>query len=296
MFPYLRIVILNFNESHYTVELIDQLKRQMFQNFEIVVVDNKSKDEEIEFLKLNLQKHALKVYSNKNLGYSGGNNLGLKYPEKIKVDYFLVLNNDIIIEDVQFIEKMVTGMQDYKSQNVVASSPLIDTISSGLPLKEQIQVRRIMSLTDTFLINIPLFNPVTKSKFNHFIYRNEMPYPGKMLLCDSINGAAFIIDGDFIRANNYLDEGTFLYYEEIVLGKQILNKGKTCLLNGTTSIQHLQGASTKNSGKKINRKMEKYKYESGIYYLKKYEGMGSLGEKLYIMLSELSIFIKSLIR
>ena len=59
MFPYLRIVILNFNESHYTVELIDQLKRQTFQNFEIVVVDNKSKDEEIEFLKLN-KKHKFK--------------------------------------------------------------------------------------------------------------------------------------------------------------------------------------------------------------------------------------------
>lgn len=296
MFPYLRVVILNFNESHFTVELVDQLKKQTFQNFEIVVVDNKSKNEEIDFLKSNLQKHALTVFSDKNLGYSGGNNLGLKYPEKIQVDYFLVLNNDIIIEDDQFIEKMVKGIQDYKSENVVASSPLIDTVSTGLPLKDQIQVRRIMSLKDTFLINIPLFNPFTKTKFNHFIYKNEMPYINKMMLCDSINGAAFIIDGDFIRKNNYLDEGTFLYYEEIILGKQIINAGKICLLNGTTSIKHLQGASTKNSGKKINYKMEKFKYESGVYYLKKYEGMGSLGEKLYIMLSELSIIIKKLIR
>lgn len=292
---FVRIVILNYNGSQFTISLIEQLRKQSFINFEICVVDNASAPHEVKKLKNNLSSDIISIYCDKNLGYAGGNNVGMRYEEKTPVDYFLILNNDIIIEDADFIKIMVHSMTEYKSKNIVASSPLINTISTGIPLEEQIQVRRLLGKWETFLINIPLFKFYTNfSLKSKFLYREDMPFIGKETICDTINGATFIIEGDFARKNNYLDEGTFLYYEEIILGRQIKNSGKTCLLNGLTIIQHLQGISTKSSPKSINVKMEKFKYQSSLYYLRKYDGLGFIGSYIYKGLNEILIFLKRL--
>lgn len=294
---FVRIVILNYNESEYTISLIDQLRKQTFKNWEIVVVDNFSRKEESQIIKDKLPEDVIVIHSNKNLGYAGGNNLGLKYSGKNEIDFFLVLNNDLIIEKIDFIEKMLKSMLKFKNQNVVASSPLIDTISSGIKLSDQIQTRKILSKWSTFLINIPIFKFYTDRKLaSIYLYKDQQPYINKEIICDTINGAAFIIEKDFMVQNNYLDEVTFLYYEEIILGKQIKNAGKTCLLNGKTVVKHLQGISTKSFSKTINVKMERIKYQSSLYYLQKYENLGKLGSCLYVALSEFVIIFKKLIK
>lgn len=294
---FIRIVILNYNESDHTINLINQLRNQTFKNWELVVVDNFSKNNQVQFLKKNLPQDIIAVFSDKNLGYAGGNNLGFRYRGKNEIDYFLVLNNDLIIEDNKLIEKMLKGIFKFKTVNVVASSPLIDTFSTGIELRNQIQTRKILSKWETFLINIPIFKFYTNFKLhNAYLYRNELPYIGKEMLCDTINGAAFLIEKEFIVSNNYLDEGTFLYYEEIILGKQIKDAGKTCLLNGKTVIKHLQGISTKSSTNIINVKMERIKYQSALYYLQKYENLGKISSKIFIALSETVIFLKKVIK
>lgn len=292
---YIRIVILNYNESKYTIELIRSLKNQVFKNFEIIVVDNNSSYEEKKILRDNLSEDIYVIYSEDNKGYSGGNNLGLRYQGQKKIDYHLVLNNDIIVEDSKFIITLLEGMLYGKSKNVAASSPLIDTVSLRIPIERQIQVRRLLSKWDTFVVNIPLFNLFTKKLKYYFLYEKEKPYLEKQMLCDTINGAAFMIENEFLKNNNYLDEGTFLYYEEIILGKQIKEKGMTCMLNGNTSIKHLQGLSTKSCKKNINVNMERFKYKSSLYYLKKYENLGFICSLTYVILSELSILLKKII-
>jgi GT2 family glycosyltransferase len=294
---FLRVIILNYNESNYTISLIEQLRKQTFSNLEIVVVDNFSKMEELQIINDNLPDDVIIIYSDKNLGYSGGNNLGFKYLGKNEIDYFLVLNNDIIIEEIDFIEKMVSSMQMNRHLGVVASSPLVDTVSSGLDLSQQIQTRRILSKWNTVLINIPLFKFYTNLKLvNVYLYKDYFPFVGKEFICDTINGAAFIVEKDFIVENNYLDEITFLYYEEIVLGRQIKNSGKTCLLNGNTVIKHLQGISTKSSNNRINYQMERFKYQSSLYYLQKYENFGIFFSLVYVFLSEFVIVVKKIIK
>lgn len=290
---FVRITILNYNESNYTLELVEQLKNQTFQNFETVVVDNASNAKEKKILS-QLPQDVTVLYSDENLGYARGNNIGLKYKGVAEPDFHLVLNNDLIIEDPEFILKMVEGIQT--NRNVVASSPLVDTLSTGKQLHEQIQVRRILPPSAMFKLSTPIFTPFINKLTDHFLYRDQMPYLNKYLFCDSINGAAFMINNQFLQENNYLDEGTFLYFEELILGRQIINQNKTCLLNGFTSVKHLQGVSTKSSGKKINTKMERFKYESALYYLKKYDRIGFAQEKLFILLNELSIIAKKILK
>ncbi len=291
---FVRIVILNYNESDFTISLIEQLSHQSFKNFDIIVVDNNSVDLQKQKLRDGINKEVI-IFSKSNLGYAAGNNLGLKYNDGKKVDYYLVLNNDLIIEDDNFILTLLDGMILKKDTGVVASSPLIDTISTNIPIENQIQVRKLLPKFQTFLINIPIFKFITNRWLKReFLYMDDMPFLNKHLICDSINGAAFIIDASFIKVNNYLDEGTFLYYEELILGKQIQLVKKTCLLNGNTYVKHLQGVSSKSNTQNINIKMERFKYKSSLYYLNKYENLGWVGSKLYILLSEFVIFLKKI--
>lgn len=91
------IVVLNFNGLKDTLDCLDSLRRieKDKNSVEIIVVDNASADGSQESL-ANLKDIDL-VISEKNLGYSGGNNLGIKRALGRQADWILVINNDTIV-------------------------------------------------------------------------------------------------------------------------------------------------------------------------------------------------------
>lgn len=292
---FIRIVILNYNSSQYTLDIIKNLETQSYKNYEIVVVDNASKESERQLLKANLPKSILCIYADTNSGYSIGNNLGMRIKIAVEPDYFFVLNNDVIIEDDFLLEQLVASFNWVGPKKVIAISPLVNTLSTKLPLEKQIQVRRVLPTSQLFFVCCTIFKLVTKKSFAQYVYKHEMPYINNYLACDSINGAAFIIEADFMVKNNYLDEGTFLFFEEVILGRQILDAGGTCLLNGKTSLQHLQGMSTKSSVQQLNVQMEKYKRESELYYFQKYCGLNAFYSMFYIFFKKVEVLLKQII-
>ncbi len=292
---FIRIVVLNYNSSQYTLDVIKNLETQSYTNYEIVVVDNASNESERQFLKDNLPKNILCIYADVNSGYSSGNNIGMRIKTEIEPDYFFVLNNDVIIEDDDLLEKLVASFDCVASKKVIAISPLVNTVSTQLPLEKQIQVRRVLPTFQLFFVCCTIFKLFTKNWFAKYVYKKEMPYIDNYLACDSINGAAFIVEAEFMKKNNYLDEGTFLFFEEVILGRQILDAGGTCLLNGKTSLKHLQGMSTKSTAQQLNVRMEKYKRESELYYFQKYCGLNAFYSMLYIFFKKIEVLLKQII-
>ncbi len=90
-------IVLNFNGKADTKECIDSLLLSTYSNLEIVIVDNGSRDESVAFFKANYPSIHL-IESSDNLGYAGGNNLGIRYALEKKADYIFVLNNDTIVD------------------------------------------------------------------------------------------------------------------------------------------------------------------------------------------------------
>jgi GT2 family glycosyltransferase len=292
---FVRIVILNYNNSQYTLDLIENLRTQTYLNFEIIIVDNNSRASEIKILEDQISDHIGCIYSKINLGYAGGNNLGLRYENQKNPDLFFVLNNDVIIKDNDLLLKMVKTFDEHRLKPIYAVSPLIDTISSNIPLEKQIQVRKVLSTFQMYIICCSIFKLFTKKLFAKYIYKNSMPFIDRYLDCESINGAAFMIENEFLKSNNYLDEGTFLFFEEIILGRQIKDLGGICILNGYTSLEHFQGVSTKSNLNKYNFKMENYKIESELYYFKKYCRLGSFYSLLYVFFKKTEMILKLII-
>jgi len=103
------IIILNWNGYKDTAECLESLKKIKYSNYNIIVVDNGSTDGSAEKIE---QNHPdVKLIQNKeNLGFSEGNNIGIREALSGGADYVLLLNNDTIVEP-DFLDKLVEGAE-----------------------------------------------------------------------------------------------------------------------------------------------------------------------------------------
>jgi GT2 family glycosyltransferase len=97
----INIVILNWNSSKDTLELIQSIFDFTFKEYRIIIVDNNSNIENKNILKQFANEHnnIFLILNNNNKGYTGGNNIGYNYIVKNKLDgNILILNPDIRIQ------------------------------------------------------------------------------------------------------------------------------------------------------------------------------------------------------
>lgn len=287
-----RVIILNYNTARYTIDLVSKIKNQIYTNFEIVVVDNNSKVSDYLYLVNHLDKDICLIKSVSNLGYSAGNNLGFKFDSINPIDYFLILNSDLIVDDIHLVEKLVVGFKLNSDKPIYASSPLVKSSHNNQPSHSQIQVRKLLSTGQLFFLSFSIFKKLFPSIFKKYIYFDAMPFNNKYLIADTINGAAFMISRKFLESINYLDENVFLYHEELILGKQIQNAGGVCVLNGYTEVTHLQGISTKSTPKSLILEMERHKYFSEAYFFEEYLHINKFFVKVFCFLKELELLFK----
>ncbi len=144
--PFVSIIVLNWNGGNDTIECVASLLKITFTKFNLIIVDNGSDDSSVEkidqYLSEDQKKQKLTqpinrlfsenikeitqystnsgmivdfIICNKNYGFAKGNNIGLNYALKIyDPDYFLILNNDTIV-DPDFLAELVNiGESDSK--------------------------------------------------------------------------------------------------------------------------------------------------------------------------------------
>jgi hypothetical protein len=103
--PKVSIILLNLNNYNDTRDCLASLQKVWYSNFDVVVVDNGSSDDSC--LRLTRQFPSVHfVASKENLGFAGGNNLGIKSALQGGPDYVLLLNNDTIV-DPSFLHNLV---------------------------------------------------------------------------------------------------------------------------------------------------------------------------------------------
>ncbi len=107
--PLISTVILNWNGKEYLYPCIQSVKRQTYPNIEIILVDNASADDSVEYIK-NLLPDLRLIINQQNIGYGGGNNRGIREAEG---RYIFVLNSDTEIDEkcVEFLWRGMEGDQ-----------------------------------------------------------------------------------------------------------------------------------------------------------------------------------------
>jgi len=109
--PHISIVVLNWNGVEDTLACLDSLAALTYPNFNVVVVDNGSTDVSLTRLRPYTAPYLLTLLeTGRNLGYAGGNNVGIRYALEQGAHFVLVLNNDTTVAP-DLLEQLVKSAQ-----------------------------------------------------------------------------------------------------------------------------------------------------------------------------------------
>lgn len=104
--PRVTFVILNWNQCEMTLDCLDSLSKLDYQNFDVIIVDNGSTDNSVERIQLAYPECTI-LGNQENLGYSEGNNVGIRHALKHHPEYIFLLNNDTYV-DSKLLSELIT--------------------------------------------------------------------------------------------------------------------------------------------------------------------------------------------
>lgn len=247
------IVILNYNDSENTILMLEDIKK--FKSLHaIIIVDNHSTDDSVKKLKSYENKKIKIVEADENRGYAAGNNIGIRYLiENFDIDNIIISNPDIIVTEADILKLT----QDLKKKDVALIAPTIKepkAISRGWHLP---------TFASELLSNIPYFHFLE----NKILSYKEEAYKNELTQVEVVKGCFFIIKKDVFEAINFFDENTFLYYEEIIIGKKLKEYGFKTYVDNTVTVIH---ALSQSVDKSINRINKLKILKSSQFYYEKY--------------------------
>jgi GT2 family glycosyltransferase len=116
--PLISIVLVNFNGFEDTVECIKSIMNIEYDNYNVIVVDNGSTTKpDVQALHF-IQNNSKYIRLDKNLGFSGGNNVGIEEAIKNGADYILLLNNDTVVS-TSFLDVLVSEAKQRNNNAIV---------------------------------------------------------------------------------------------------------------------------------------------------------------------------------
>ncbi len=115
------VITLNYNQNDYTLACINSLLNSNYDNFQVFLIDNGSTKQNYLTLKKQLPKDDRILLSRleENRGYVGGINFGLQEVKKLSPDYFLIMNNDTIIDQKAIIH-LVEACKKFEDKAIVS--------------------------------------------------------------------------------------------------------------------------------------------------------------------------------
>ena len=259
------IVILNYNNWKDTEACLQSIKSaNISMTYKVYVVDNASVVPIPQELEEYISQHSEIVYmqSNKNTGYSAGNNLGIRAALSDQCEFVVISNNDIL-----FNPDVIETLHDYliKKPNVGIVAPMIRLYSGEL---QEINLGCKMTVAGKykfFFRKTPLGFLSKKFVSQFQLNPNNIKEPTKVF---AVSGCFFMISSKCLEKIGLFDENVFLYDEEYILGSKMEEAGLQTILLSNIEVIHKHGQSTKSN--------KAFSYicliESEMYYFKKYVG------------------------
>lgn len=193
--PKVVIIVLNWNGRDDTLACLASLSGIDYPVYEVIVVDNGSCDDSVPVI-ASVYPQATLIETGANLGYVGGNNIGLEHAKTMGADYALLLNNDTEVAP-DFLNLMVEVAEVDAAIGIVGPTIYYfdrpDVIwSAGGSID--------WDWGDTRMVNLDV---VDQGQFS------LLPRP-----VDFVSGCAMLIKMSLLDQMGFLDPRFFAYYEE----------------------------------------------------------------------------------
>ena len=230
--PSVAIVSVNYNQTGLTAEMLASLQRAGLHDWcEVYVVDNASRVDGSAAL-ARAFPWVRTLRSDRNLGFAGGNNLAIR---RTRADYVFLLNNDALVEP-GVVEGLVSRFGDSDEDSPSAPLGAVSPVIYDYPRAAAAPVIQYAGAT--------ALSPVTGR--NTTLHRGapagrqgtglrEVAYA---------HGAAMMVSRAALEAAGLLEEGFFLYYEELDWCDRIRAAGFAIALDADRAVWHRESVST----------------------------------------------------
>ena len=219
----LSIITINYNGLKDTCELIESLPLED-KSIEVIVVDNASAQDEATIIEERYPQVKI-IRSKKNLGFAGGNNLGIK---AAKGKYLFFLNNDTLLKpQTSDIRSLISRLE---------TSPKIGMVCPKIRFtwgKQLIQFAGYTPLSPITMRN----KAIGCGEVDHGQYNTAHPTP-------YAHGAAMMIKREVIEKAGLMPECYFLYYEELDWSMMIRRAGYDIWYEPACTIFHKESQTT----------------------------------------------------
>jgi GT2 family glycosyltransferase len=221
--PATSIITINFHQEAVTIALLESVaKHYNGKDVEVILVDNGAEKNQEEIFTPHFGNIKY-IQSKENLGFAGGNNLGIK---QATGDYIFLLNNDTELP-AGCIESLCTEFEN--NPNIGLLSPLLLYFDR----KDVIQYAGFTT------VNHLTGRNATIGELDH----NEGQYAEKSYQTGYCHGAALMCRKVDLLKAGLMDENYFLYYEELDWCEKFKKTGKQIWFTGKTHVYHKESIS-----------------------------------------------------
>lgn len=265
----LTIVIINYRTANMVIDCLETLLPQLDnESSRVSLIDNDSGDGSDKIIKAWIEEHDKNslvnfIKSESNLGFSGGNNIGIN---TIESDYYLLLNSDTLLRK-DSIKKLLNTASRHKDAGLI--SPRLewpDGTGQESCFRFHTPISELLGAAQTGFIDR--------------IFKNTkvaLPVQTKIIYPEWTSFACVLIRHEVLQKIGLMDDGYFMYFEDAEFCFRTRKAGWKILHDPSASVVHLRGGSSPvKENTKLKKRLPKYYYESRARYFYQLYGWSGL--------------------
>ncbi|GFO68111.1 glycosyl transferase [Geomonas limicola] len=219
------IILLNWNGIQDTLECLESCRALTYRSAQIVVVDNASSDGSEDLLRQRYPDLPV-LQTGSNLGYAGGNNVGIRYALERGADYVWLLNNDTTVHP-EALSELVRVAETEREAGILGSKilsyadPKLIWFAGGWVQADRGETGHVgLGVPD-----LGQFDAVTDTGY--------------------VTGCSLLVKREVIEKIGTMDEGYFLYFEESEWCLRAKRQGYRLLYTPGSVVWHKESVSTR---------------------------------------------------
>lgn len=267
-------VVLHYNTIDETNLCVESIRENCIgSDYEVIVVDNASPNKTGLNLKEKYEKidNINVILLDENIGFANGNNIGVNRAKECGCDFVCCLNNDVLLLDSKFCEKMEEAYAEYGSAiigpRIILNHGTIQNIRGPLKQKEDyIEELRWLNKEYSYLIENNRFYISFKDRIKDIIpnsilnwWKNIKHKNENKTIIENIvlHGCCVVFTPSFLKKCSGFDSRTFLYHEEELLFLMAKKNNLKTLYWPIVEVRHLEDAATNSM---FDNSVEKMKF------------------------------------
>lgn len=258
------IIIVNYKTPELTVECMNSLCSQLDQIKDaVIIVDNCSGDDSIGIIERGIEKNGLSgvasvIPAPHNNGFSYGNNIGIK---AMDAEFYLLTNSDTVFRR-DSVRELLHAAEKYPTAIIGPRLEFPDGEAQVSCFNFNTPVSELINSAETGVITRCLKK-----------YNVPLPVSSESIRPDWISFACVLIPEAIVNRVGLMDEGYFMYYEDIDFCQRARRAGFDIIYWPASHVVHLQGKSSDVNETIIQEKrLPQFYYQSRSRYFIKFFG------------------------